>query len=60
MLLLETEGDYYFIKFRHTLETPQDVEQDTACGSQREQHGPPRTGNSIDSLGRLILWGIWH
>ena len=41
-----------------TLEAPQDMEQDTACGSQREQHGPPRAGNSIGSLGRLILWGV--
>ena len=41
-----------------TLEAPLDVEQEAACGSQGEEDGPPRTGKSIDSLGRLMLSGI--
>ena len=48
------------LHFVITLEAPLDVEQEVGCGSQGEEDGPPRNGNSIDSLGRLMLWGIWH
>ena len=47
------------LHFVITLEAPLDVEQEVACGSQGEEDGPPRNGNSIDSLGRL-MWGISH
>ena len=46
---------FYFVI---THEAPLDVEQAAACGSPGEEDGPPRTGNSIDSQGRLMLWGI--
>ena len=46
------------LHFVITLEAPLDVEQEAACGSQGEEDGSPRTGNSIDSVGRLMLWGI--
>ena len=46
------------LHFVITLEAPLDVEQEVACGSQGEEDGPPRNGNSIDSLGRLMFWGI--
>ena len=48
------------LHFVITLEAPLDVEEEVACGSQGEEDGPPRNGNSIDSLGRLMLWGISH
>ena len=48
------------LHFVITLEAPLDVEQEVACGSQGEEGEPPRNGNSIDSLGRLMLWGISH
>ena len=46
------------LHFVTTLEAPLDVEQEVVCGSQGEEDGPPRNGNSIDSLGMLMLWGI--
>ena len=46
------------LHFVITPEAPLDVEQAAACGSPGEEDGPPRTGNSIDSQGRLMLWGI--
>ena len=41
-----------------TLEPPQDVDQDTACGSGRDHRGHQRSGIGIGSLGRLMLWEI--
>ena len=49
---------FILLHFVITLEAPLDVEQAAACGSPGEEDGPPRTGNSIDSQGRLMLWGI--
>ena len=57
-IICGTFGLFISLHFVITLEAPLDVEQETACGSQGEEDGPPRTGNSIDSLGRLMLWGI--
>ena len=51
-------GIFILLHFVITLEAPLDVEQAAACGSLSEEDGPPRTGNSIDSQGRLMLWGI--
>ena len=48
------------LHFVITLEAPLDVEQEVACGSQGEEDRPSRNGNSIDSLGRLMSWGISH
>ena len=49
---------FILLHFVITLEAPLDVEQAAACGSPGEEDGPPRTGNIIDSQGRLMLWGI--
>ena len=49
---------FILLHFVITLEAPLDVEQAAAYGSPGEEDGPPRTGNSIDSQGILILWGI--
>ena len=49
---------FILLHFVITLEAPLDVEQAAACGSPGEEDGPPRTGNSIDYQGRLMLWGI--
>ena len=44
---------FILLHFVITLEASLDVEQAAACGSPGEEDGPPRTGNSIDSQGRL-------
>ena len=49
---------FILLHFVITLEAPLDVEQAAVCGSSGEGDGPPRTGNIIDSQGRLMLWGI--
>ena len=51
---------FILLHFVITLEAPLDVEQAAACDSPGGEDGPPRTGNSIYSQGRLMLWGIWH
>ena len=51
---------FILLHFVTTLEAPLEVEQAAARGSPGEEDGPPRTGNSIDSQGRLMLWGISH
>ena len=41
-----------------TLEPPQDVDQDTSCGSGRDHRGRARSGSGIGSLGSLLFWEI--
>ena len=57
-IICGTVGFFIPFHFVITLEAPLDVKEEAACDSQGEEDGPPRTGDSIDSLSRLMLWGI--
>ena len=50
----------YYITFLSLSSRHPDVEEDTACCSQGEHDGQPRTGNRKGSVGGLMLWGIRH